>query len=318
MSAPANSSPTKGNTHFAQATSKTEQLIQTIADDQQGEFNRALKGLDAMQIEDELFLSLDGAVSVFKGREKHSLVYVNVTRVTKASVDERTLTDIVNEVRTLGRLSHDYIVQHLAWYQTARHVWIVSEMCSGGSLREVLIHHSLETETVKDIARDVGSALRYLHSDRSVVHGDLRPENLLLTENGVVKLTGFKIADWLDQPSTPALESRLREHLAQHVDYAAPELIRACIENTAPPRLAYAADSWTFGVTLYECVIGSTPFANTSLQHLSERILEDEPRYCREGSSKEFSLAPFIKLLLRKDPKMRLIGDDLGTVISTL
>ena len=284
-----------------------------------GEFQRAIKGLDVMQIEEELHSSLDGAIAIFKGREKHSLLYVQVKRVTKGFGDERILTDVVHEVRLLSKLSHDRIVQHIAWYQTPRHVWVVSELCAGGSLREVLIHHSLETEAIKDVIRDISSALIYLHLDRELAHGDVRPENVLLTVNGVAKLSGFALAQPFATSINGSNAIRLKDHIKQHAEYSSPELLMACAtSSTTEPQLTAASDSWNLGITLFECTIGSPPFSGTSFYHLMERVCEDEPNYCREGSSREFSLAPFVKQLLKKDPAKRLVGESLRTTVSIL
>ena len=287
--------------------------------EQQGEFQRARKGLDSMQVEEELHSSLDGTVTVYKGREKYSLLYVQVKRITKGFGDETVLTDVVNEVRVLSKLSHDRILQHIAWYQTPRHVWVVSELCAGGSLREVLIHHSLETETVKDLVRDLCSALRYLHMDRQMAHGDIRPENILLTENGVAKLSGFALAQSLNGTTATNALLRLKDHIKQHAEYSAPELLVACAStSTNEPRLTAASDVWNLGVTLYECTIGSHPFTGTSFYHLMERICEDEPNYYREGTLREFSLASFLKLLLRKKPLLRITGESLKQQVDLL
>ena len=288
----------------------------------EGEFQRAIKGLDAMQIEEELSSSLDGTTVIFKGREKYSLVYVQVKRITKGFEDERVLNDVIHEVRMLSKLKHDRIATHLAWYQTPRHVWVVSEFCAGGSLRDILIHHPLETDAVKDLIQDISAGLNYLHIERGIVHGDLRPESIVLTENGVAKLSGFSMARFYQkQTISYKLDgTRLRDHLQQYAEYSAPEILLACASSSLrmEGETTIYSDIWTLGITLFECIIGSPPFTGTSFFHLFERIVDDEPSYVREGSSKEFSLAPFLKSLLKKDPVKRLVKEQLQSAVDAL
>jgi serine/threonine protein kinase len=255
------------------------------------------------------------------------LVYVQVKRITKGFEDERILNDVIHEVRMLTKLKHDRIAQHLAWYQTPRHVWVVSEFCAGGSLRDVLIHHPLETECVKDLIRDTCAGLRYLHTVCGIVHGDLRPESIVLTENGVAKLAGFTMAHYFSADTNISSSSttykpattRLIEHVQQFAEYSAPEVLKACAASTRiEVETTIYSDVWTLGITLYECIVGSPPFTGTSFFHLFERIVDDEPVYFREGTMREFSLAPLVKSLLRKDPLKRIVNDALLSAVTAL
>jgi serine/threonine protein kinase len=283
------------------------------------DFDRAKKGLDVLNIEEELFSSLDGSVTAFKGREKHSLVYVQVKRVNKGMGN---LEDIIHGEKISSKLSHERIVKHIAWYQTPRHVWVVSELCAGGTLRDVLIHHSLEFDAIRDLTLDLSAALYYIHVEKGIGHGDLRPENIYLTENGVAKLGGFAIAQPISSPMTDGMMSiRLRDHVKQHAEYAAPELLRTCASPSSTDDgllLTTQSDAWSLGILLYECTTGSPPFSGTSFAHLMERICDDEPNYHREGQTREFSLAPFIKLLLDKKAERRIWGEALQVKAESL
>lgn len=79
-------------------------------------------------------------------------------------------------------------------YETGNHLWLILEYCVGGDLKSLLIHDIKLPETsVHDFGRDLLSALQYLHS-RSTIHCDLKPSNILLDEDGTLKLGGFSVA----------------------------------------------------------------------------------------------------------------------------
>ena len=284
------------------------------------ELKRAIKGLDSLKIEDELWTSLDNSTKVFKGRDFYSLVYVQVKRVNKQFDDERVLKDLIHEVRILQKLAqHPHITEHLEWYQTKKHVWVVSEYLAGGNLRSVLVHHPLETFAVKDLARDVLRCLVHVH-DMGIAHGDLRPDNIWLTENGVAKLSGFHVSrlcgdeeetqeEFASLDSLEISQERIQEHILQYAEYMAPELLRVLVkEDQAPwnfmnkPRrsaassrkggshvmpLSKEADVWGLGVTLYEAYRGTPPFTGTSFMQLVERVVLDEPYYIEEKRKAE-------------------------------
>ena len=84
-------------------------------------------------------------------------------------------------------------------YETSNHLWLILEYCVGGDLLSLLRQDVRLPETsIHDIGRDLLVSLQYLHAS-SVVFCDLKPSNILLDENGRIKLGGFgfslKLAD---------------------------------------------------------------------------------------------------------------------------
>lgn len=287
----------------------------------------AHEGLSSLQIEEEVFSSLDKSTVLFKGREKHTLTYLAVKRVAKASSsDERILRDAIYEVRMWHTLNHDFLVKFITWYETQKHIWIVSEFCPGGTLRDALVHHTLEEPCVWQIAEDLARGLNYLHNECGKVHGDLRPESVLLAENGVAKIANFSMTQYVDADdrnsdlkdtgvagdrTTP---NRIFDHIMCHSEYAAPELLKMCSSCPVSIEMTKYSDVWSLGCTLFECVMGTTPFASTTFANLKERVLEDEPVFFRDNKDsmgREVTLAPFLRKVLKKTSHERLVGNQL-------
>jgi len=79
-------------------------------------------------------------------------------------------------------------------YKTTRHLWVVLEYCAGGDLRQILsMDATFPEETLRQFGLDLTRALQYCHS-RGVIHGDLRPANVLLSDDGRLRVADFSLA----------------------------------------------------------------------------------------------------------------------------
>ena len=79
-------------------------------------------------------------------------------------------------------------------YETKNHMWLILEYCVGGDLMALLKQDlALPEASIHDFARDAAVALQYVHA-HGVVHADFKPSNLLLDENGRIKLGGFGLS----------------------------------------------------------------------------------------------------------------------------
>ena len=101
-------------------------------------------------------------------------------------------------------------------YETNNHLWTITEYCVGGSLTTLLeADKRLPEASVHDFGRDIARALQALHS-QSLLHCDLRPDNILLDENGCIKVAGFGMScslhDTDDRTSTSNVNIRPALH----------------------------------------------------------------------------------------------------------
>ena len=257
------------------------------------------------------------------GRGKHSVVYKGRRKKTIQhyaikSVDKSQRPRVLQEVQVLRSLSHDLVLKFYAWYETQNHLWLILEYCVGGDLLALLRQdEALPPKSVAAFGRDLAVALRVLHRG-GTLHCDLKPSNVLVDENGRLKLCGFGLArktadvardvngeddvnggglskDGLSKRGTPC--------------YMAPELF------TERGVHSYASDLYALGCVLYECCVGKPPFVSNSLTELMEMILNDEPPALRSRGedSREGkpdpptpALADLVHGLLEKDPARRL------------
>ncbi|MDH6627365.1 serine/threonine protein kinase [Streptomyces sp. LBL] len=171
--------------------------------------------------------------------------------------------------------------------------WIVMEIVHGISLAELLdAEGPLSPQNAAHIGAEVLSALRAAH-EAGVLHRDVKPANVLMSNDGRVVLTDFGIA-MVEGSSALTMTGEV----IGSPEFLAPE--RALGRTPGPE-----SDLWSLGVLLYAAVEGHSPFRqNTPLSTLRAIVDEELPPPYRAGP-----LAPVIEGLLRKDPAERLSGE---------
>lgn len=228
---------------------------------------------------------------VYKGRKKKSIQYHAIK-----SVDKSQKARVLQEVRTMHALDHKNILKFFAWYETTNHLWLILEYCVGGDLMSLLRQDvRLPESSIHDFARDMVVALQFLHAN-SIIYCDIKPSNILLDENGRLKLGGFglsrRLSDINKNPVTNLPPAKRGTPC-----YMAPELFSEGATHST------ASDLWSLGCVLYECATGRPPFMDSSFNQLAHDILHNDPAAI-PGASPEFSHLLF--RLLDKNPATRI------------
>ncbi|MCB1888351.1 MAG: serine/threonine protein kinase [Rhodocyclaceae bacterium] len=202
-----------------------------------------------------------------------------------------------SEGRAAGRLNHPNIVTIYDIGESDGVPYIAMEFLQGLTLRE-----TLDTGTVMPVRRvvDIGLAvcrgLDFAHS-QGVIHRDIKPANIMLSRSGMVKIMDFGIAQ--TRFSLGADRTLPSGHVLGSPKYMAPEQIQG---GTVDAR----SDLFALGVTLYELLVGRSPFEGRRLLEVVDKVLHSEPPTARELNPdvpRELDL-----LLLRamhKDPAQR-------------
>lgn len=170
------------------------------------------------------------------------------------------------EARAAAILNHPNIVGVYDWGSTEGTYYMVMEFISGHNLRALLAEHGrLEPRQVVEAATQILAALDHAHG-HGIVHRDVKPENILVTREGVVKVADFGLARAFAEASISQAEGTV----TGTVQYLAPEQIQG---DPADPR----TDLYALGVVMFECLTGRPPFAGeTSVaiayKHLTDRV----------------------------------------------
>jgi serine/threonine-protein kinase len=196
---------------------------------------------------------------------------VALKRVTKKlGSDPEARQHILREAQRASALSSEHIAAVHDVLEEDGELFLVMEYVDGETLRQRL-RHPLTLEQFFKIATQCAEALMAAH-EHGIVHCDIKPENIMLTPAGQVKILDFGVAKHLprsDQSST--LDSNL---IGGTPAYMAPEVLLEQLPDTR-------ADIFSLGVVLYEMLTLQNPFFAGSFVATSERILHDTPAAIR-------------------------------------
>jgi serine/threonine protein kinase len=173
--------------------------------------------------------------------------------------------DESKEIRTVREaaisllLHHPYVCGMREFISHTNHHYMVFECIDGGQMLDYIISHGrLRERAARKFARQIGSALDYCHKN-SIVHRDLKIENILISKSGNIKIIDFGLSN-LYAPD------RHLSTFCGSLYFAAPELLNAKV-YTGPE-----VDVWSFGIVLYVLVCGKVPFDDQSMPALHAKI----------------------------------------------
>lgn len=208
-----------------------------------------------------------------------------------ALLEREQIEHTKTEKMIMQHINHPFLVSLEYAFTTPGKIYFVMGFMKGG---ELFFHLKESRKFTEERARfygaQIGLGLGHLHS-RNIVYRDLKPENILMDEFGNVYLTDFGMAKMLPEGGSTA-------SFVGTPEYLAPEIIACTGHNTM-------ADWWSFGILLYEMMVGIPPFYNQNIQLMYELIQHGDLRFPqRNPLSREAQ--DIITKLLERDPTRRL------------
>ncbi len=180
--------------------------------------------------------------------------------------DEQFLTRFQLEARSVARLKDPGLVAVYDQGQDGRHPFLVMELVEGGTLRELLAERGpMPPHAVAAVLRPVLGGLAAAHH-AGLVHRDVKPENVLISDDGEVKIVDFGLVRAVAEAGITSTSVILGT-----AAYLSPEQVK---DGNASPR----SDVYAVGVVAYELLTGETPFSgDTSLSVAFQRLDHDVP-----------------------------------------
>jgi Tol biopolymer transport system component len=208
------------------------------------------------------------------------------------------------EARAAGTLNHPNIVAvHDIGCDNGIY-WIASELVSGETLRRVIDHGPLPAPKVIEIATQVAAGLAAAHA-AGLVHRDLKPDNIMVTRGGQVKILDFGLAKQRHTAQDSTITDLTDEGVVMGTaGYMSPEQVRG-------EPVDHRSDLFSFGVVLYEMLSGKRAFAGASSVEVMNAILKDDPPEL--PASVPPALGRIVRRCLEKEPARRFqSAADLG------
>ncbi|NXU36968.1 STK36 kinase, partial [Drymodes brunneopygia] len=231
---------------------------------------------------------------VYKGRRKHSAQVVALKFIPKVGRSEKELKNLLREIEIVRDLHHPNIIQMLDSFETAKEVVVVTDYAEGELFQILEDDGNLPEDQVQSIAAQLISALYYLHSHR-ILHRDMKPQNILLGKDGVVKLCDFGFARAM------SIHTMVLTSIKGTPLYMSPELVEERPYD-------HTADLWSVGCILYELFVGTPPFYTNSIFQLVSLIIKDPVKWPMTMNP---VFKSFLQGLLMKDPHQRLSWPEL-------
>ncbi len=171
------------------------------------------------------------------------------------------------EAETAARLKHPNVVSIYEVGEQEGLPYLALEFVDGGSLAKALVESPLSPAKAAAMAETLARAMEHVHQN-GIVHRDLKPANVLMTAEGVPKITDFGLAKWLDVPSGHSQSGAI----LGTPSYMAPEQARGEGKRVGP-----ATDVYALGSILYETVTGRPPFRGATPQETVQQLLTQDP-----------------------------------------
>lgn len=211
-----------------------------------------------------------------------------------ASERESLLRRTTHEARVAARLTHPGIVTVLDVVDEDERPWIVMELVEARTLDEIVQSTgTLAYQRAAEIGLQLIDALKAAHNE-GIVHRDVKPENVMVSEGGRVVLTDFGLATWTGES---ALTTSGR--IIGSPSYIPPERAKA-----GP--VGAESDLWALGATLYKAIEGYPPYDRKGYLRILRGDELEEPSTARNGGP----LASVLAALLRVQPDDRMSAED--------
>lgn len=221
--------------------------------------NRISESLEDFQVLKQLNRGAFGGVYLVKKGSTNDLFALKIMEKSEM-IQKNMVANVLLERKILMLVKNAFVVRLFYAFQTRDHLILVLEWMSGGDLAAILrMKGRLDRETTQMIVAELVFGLGYLH-ENDIVHRDVKPSNILIDEEGHVKLTDFGLAETM---------LTMTGRVIGTPDYMAPEVITGKSQNSS-------IDWWSVGCVLFEMLVGAPPFIDSSPEKIFSRISNHE------------------------------------------
>jgi len=242
-------------------------------------------------------LGQGGMGQVFKGvhRVMGRECAIKVLPFHKATPE--AVANFLREIRTQAQLDHPNLVRAFDAGCDGKINYLVVEYVPGVDMRRLVGRQGpLTQQQAASVTMQAARGLDYAHK-RGLVHRDVKPGNILVTSQGVAKVSDLGLAGFLyDAENDPRAGK-----IVGTADYLAPEQIRT------PGEISPLIDIYSLGCTLYYAVCGKVPFPGGTARDKARRHCEDTPWHPRRFNAElNEEFVEVIADMMEKDPKARI------------
>lgn len=206
---------------------------------------------------------------------------------------QKGINDFLNEARAAAKLSHINLVQSFAIGEEDNICYMAMTYITGETVRKrILRDGKIPVDESLHIIQQVAEALYYAWEESRLIHRDVKPDNIMITEDGIVKLTDLGLA-------MQTSEWRKDMDISGSPSYMSPE-------QFAGEPLDTRSDIYSLGVTLYQMIAGKLPFDADTVRSVAHQHFEEEAVPLNKvDSSVPVPVARLVKKMMEKNPDDR-------------
>ena len=249
-----------------------------------------------------------GNYEIFKkriGKGAFSVVYKGYNKITNELVAIKEISldtlnkyekSIKRETEIMKKLNHPYVIK---LYDTVideetENVYLIMQYYERGDLGKYLNKRPLKEKYALKYLKQISEAIKYL-VDSNILHRDLKPNNILISDTGNIVITDFGFARYLDNDI-------LLQTICGSPLYMAPEIIKN-------KKYDYKSDLWSIGIIFYEMLFGIPPFKAKNIYELIRKIENDDIKIPKKFKL-SFECEELLISLLKKNPVDRISYDE--------
>ncbi|NGP75097.1 protein kinase [Balneolaceae bacterium YR4-1] len=207
--------------------------------------------------------------------------------------DEQNRKRFLQEARAVAALNHPNIATVYEIDKADDQYFIVMEFYQGNTLQGKILEKSLTIRDALLIALKIANGLHKAHS-KNIIHRDVKPANIIFSEDDEVKIIDFGLAKLADQSMLTVSGTTMGT-----VSYMSPEQLEGA-------GVDHRTDIWALGVLLYEMLSGERPFAGQFAQAIMYSITNEEPEYISKVRPEvPLQIESIINKALQKNPEKR-------------
>ena len=237
-----------------------------------------------------------GMAKVFKAKDQVLNRYVAVKILRdEFTTDQEFIKRFEAEAQAAASITHPNIVSVYDVGNEGNLYYIVMELIQGKTLKEIIIEEgsALPWKWSINIAIQIASALEVAHKNK-IVHRDIKPHNIIITEDGIAKVTDFGIAKAVSNSTITAFGTTIGS-----VHYFSPEHARGGFTDSK-------SDLYSLGVVMYEMLTGRVPFDADTPVSVALKHMQEEPKPPIESNEKiPTAVNEIILKAMRKDTNLR-------------
>ena len=210
------------------------------------------------------------------------------------TTDSEFIKKFNTEAQSAAGLNHPNIVSVFDVCNEENLYYIVMELIQGKTLKEIIVEDGrLSWKWSVNIAIQIASALEAAHKN-NIVHRDIKPHNIIITEDGIAKVTDFGIAKAVSNSTITAFGTTIGS-----VHYFSPEHARGGYTDAK-------SDLYSLGIVMYEMLTGRVPFdADTPVSVALKQVQEEPIDPMKYNDSIPVSVNRIILKAMQKDPNLR-------------